>query len=128
MTRLLQDYAAEAAQARGDAGALELGDETVSHGQLDADANRLAWLLAEHGLRGGERVALFSPKRPAAVTAMLATLKAGCAYVPIDLESPPARLEGIGVGSPPAHRTAARASLTKGGAAGARVTCARRRV
>jgi len=95
VTRLLQDYAAEAAQARGDAGALELGDETVSHGQLDADANRLAWLLAEHGLRGGERVALFSPKRPAAVTAMLATLKAGCAYVPIDLESPPARLEGI---------------------------------
>jgi amino acid adenylation domain-containing protein len=35
------------------------------------------------------------PKSPAAITAMLATLKAGAIYVPLDPESPAARLEKI---------------------------------
>lgn len=95
MTRLLQDHLTRSAEARGDATALVLGDERLSYADAETLSDRLAAELIERGCRPGDRVALLVPKCPLAIVAMHAALKAGCAYVPLDAESPPARLARI---------------------------------
>jgi amino acid adenylation domain-containing protein len=95
VTRLLQEYVARQAEARPDAVALAMGDERLTYGELEAASNRLARLLREAGCKRGDRVCLFVPKTPAAIVAELATLKADCAYVPIDTASPAPRVELI---------------------------------
>ena len=102
MTRLLQEYVARQAEARPDAVALVMGGERLTYGELEAASNRLARLLRESGCRRGDRVCLFVPKTPAAIVAELATLKADCAYVPIDTASPAPRVELIVESAEPA--------------------------
>ena len=95
MTALLQEYSAEQAQRRGDAVALAMGDERLTYAELDEAANRLAHMLEQVGCGRGDRVCLLAPKSPAAIVGMLATLKTGAAYVPIDISSPAARTTRI---------------------------------
>jgi len=95
MNVLLQDYAKSQAELRPEATAVVLGTYRMSYGELEQSSNRIAHLLAETGCKPGARVCLFVPKSPAAIVAMMATLKAGCIYVPIDITSPAARVEQI---------------------------------
>jgi amino acid adenylation domain-containing protein len=95
MTRLIQEYVTRQAERSPDAPALVLGEERLTYGQLEEESNRLARLLAESGCRRGDRVSIFQPKTPAAIVSMLATLKADCAYVPIDVASPAPRVAKI---------------------------------
>jgi amino acid adenylation domain-containing protein len=109
---LLQDYVARAAERDGDRTALVLGDDRVTYGELDASSSRLAGGLADVGCRPGDRVAVLAPKLPATVTGMLAALKAGCAYVPLDVASPAARVGHVVASADPGavlatHTTAA---------------------
>jgi len=92
---LLQHYLAEQVALDPHAPALIMGARHMTYADLEADSNRLAHLLREVGCRRGDRVVLLLPKSPAAITAMLAVLKADCAYVPIDTDSPAARVELI---------------------------------
>jgi amino acid adenylation domain-containing protein len=62
---------------------------------LERRSNQLARLLLEGGCKPGDRVGLLLPKSAVAVTAMLGVLKAGGLYVPVDPESPAARIEKI---------------------------------
>jgi len=94
MVRALQDYVTRQAERRPEAVAVVHGDQRVTYGELERRANRLARLLRKHGERG-DRIGLLLPKSPAAIVGMLATLKAGAIYVPLDPESPAARLEKI---------------------------------
>lgn len=98
---LLQDYVARAAERDGDRTAMVLGDERLRYGTLDADAGRLARALTDLGCRRGDRVALLAPKAPATVVGMLAALRAGCAYVPLDVASPAPRVGRILTSSEP---------------------------
>jgi amino acid adenylation domain-containing protein len=91
MIRLLHEPLAEHAARRPEATALVLDDERLSYGQLEEGSNRLARLLTSVGCRRGDRVGLMLPKTPATIMAILATLKADCVYVPIDLSSPALR-------------------------------------
>lgn len=95
MIELLQDTVSRQAEQRGDAVALVLGDDRRTYAELEESSNRLAHFLGELGARRGDRVCLFLPKSPDAIVAMLATLKAGCIYVPIDIASPAPRVEKI---------------------------------
>ena len=95
MTRLISEYATRQAERRPDAVALVFDEERLTYGELEAESNRLARLLADSGARRGDRVCIFQPKRPAAIVSMLATLKADCAYVPIDVSSPAPRIAKI---------------------------------
>jgi amino acid adenylation domain-containing protein len=95
MTHLLQDYATRQAETRPDAIALVMGDARLTYGELEGESNRLARLLREVGCRRGDRVCLFQPKSIEAIVAMHATLKADCAYVPIDVASPAPRVAKI---------------------------------
>jgi amino acid adenylation domain-containing protein len=72
-----------------------MGSERLTYQELEQRSNQLARLLIDHGLRRGDRVCLLQPKAPAAIVSMLATLKAGAVYVPVDIVSPVARVERI---------------------------------
>ena len=90
------------AKARGDAPALTFAGVTLSYRELDARANRLAWMLRERGVGPQVRVGLALPRSLEMVIGLLAILKAGGAYVPLDPEYPLDRLhymiEDSGIG------------------------------
>ena len=65
----------------------------VSYAELDVRANRLAHLLISRGIGPGDRVAVALPRSVELVTALLAVLKAGAAYVPVDPDYPKARVQ-----------------------------------
>jgi amino acid adenylation domain-containing protein len=75
-----------------DAVALVHADERLTYAELDARANRLAHRLAAHGVEPGATVGVCLEWRPELVVALLATLKAGGVYVPLDPSLPAGRL------------------------------------
>ncbi|NNG89885.1 amino acid adenylation domain-containing protein, partial [Streptomyces cacaoi] len=66
--------------------------EELTYAELNARANRLARHLIALGAGPERLVALALPRSAAQVVALLAVLKAGAAYLPLDLGHPPARL------------------------------------
>ncbi|MFD0269308.1 amino acid adenylation domain-containing protein, partial [Streptomyces sp. NPDC127106] len=70
-------------------------DATHTYAELDARANRIARLLIAHGAAPERLVALALPRTADLVAAVLAVLKTGAAYVPLDPEHPSARLARI---------------------------------
>jgi amino acid adenylation domain-containing protein len=99
---LLQDHVTRQAEARGGSGALVHGDVRLTYAELEGSSNRLARMLSDAGVVPGDRVALCTPKTPAAVVGMLGVLKAGAAYVPIDTASPAPRVARIVESAEPA--------------------------
>ncbi|MEV7211847.1 amino acid adenylation domain-containing protein [Kitasatospora cineracea] len=90
---LLRARAADAAEARALVGpALDGTRTTRTFAELDADTDALARLLLTRGLRAEQLCALALPRSTEAVTALLAVLRAGGAYLPMDLEHPDERL------------------------------------
>jgi epothilone synthetase B len=79
-----------------DAVAVIDGEGTITYRELDTRSSRLAdALVAEGALRPGEPVALALRKGRAQIIAIFAALKAGAAYLPLDLSSPPARIARV---------------------------------
>ncbi|WP_339542320.1 non-ribosomal peptide synthetase [Pseudomonas sp. JAI120] len=87
---------------RAQAPALTFAGFTLTYAELDARANRLAWMLRERGVGPQVRVGLALPRSLEMVIGLLAILKAGGAYVPLDPEYPLDRLhymiEDSGIG------------------------------
>jgi amino acid adenylation domain-containing protein len=75
--------------------AIEQNATAVRYCELEARANQLANRLSSLPLRAGEIVALLLPRSPRLVTAMLAVLKAGAAYLPLDPALPAARVQEL---------------------------------
>nr|WP_231997158.1 non-ribosomal peptide synthetase [Mycobacterium sp. 1245111.1] len=75
-----------------EATALTLGEHSMTYRELDEASNRLAHLLIGLGAAAGQRVALLLPRSSEAVVAIMAVLKTGAAYVPIDPAVPAARI------------------------------------
>jgi amino acid adenylation domain-containing protein/FkbH-like protein/non-ribosomal peptide synthase protein (TIGR01720 family) len=75
-----------------DAVALDFCGETLTHGELDARATTLARALAARGVRPGVMVGVCMERSIELVVALVAVLKAGAAYVPMDPEYPADRL------------------------------------
>ncbi len=90
------------AQTRAQAPALTFAGVTLTYAELNARANRLAWMLRERGVGPQVRVGLALPRSLEMVIGLLAILKAGGAYVPLDPEYPLDRLhymiEDSGIG------------------------------
>ncbi len=81
--------------AAPDRPALRWGDQELSYRELDARADRLAAQLVRCGVGPDRVVAVLLNRDPDLVVALWATLKAGGAYLPLDPDHPPARLEAI---------------------------------
>ncbi|WP_231990760.1 non-ribosomal peptide synthetase, partial [Mycobacterium sp. 852002-30065_SCH5024008] len=86
---------AEQVSRRPEAVALTCDGLSLTYRELDAAANRLAQLLVTHGTGPGEYVGLLMSRSAQAIIAILAVLKTGAAYVPIDPGLPTARIEFI---------------------------------
>jgi amino acid adenylation domain-containing protein/FkbM family methyltransferase len=96
-----QDYPREAclhelfeAQAARtpDAAALRFGDEQLSYAELNRRADRVAGGLQERGVGPESVVAIMMRRSTEMAVAVLAVLKAGGAYLPLDPSNPPSRL------------------------------------
>lgn len=73
--------------------ALVYEDTVLSYTELNKRVNRLAHLLRDQGLGPEKFVALALPRSVEMVIAMLAVLKTGAAYLPIDTDYPTDRIE-----------------------------------
>ncbi|MGA5467209.1 amino acid adenylation domain-containing protein, partial [Mycobacterium sp. NPDC050041] len=72
--------------------ALTFEGRSVSYRELDEASNRLAHLLIGQGAGPGRCVAVMFPRSAQAIVAILAVLKSGSAYVPVDPAVPDARV------------------------------------
>ena len=85
----------EAVRAAPAAPALRAGGASLTYEALDGAASRLAHRILREVPDQEALIGIPGERRPDAVVAILACLKAGRGYVPFDPEQPPARLEGI---------------------------------
>ena len=84
-------FAAQVARTP-EAVALSGGERSRTYRELDEASNRLAHLLAGQGAGPGQSVALLFSRSAEAIVAILAVLKSGAAYLPIDPGLPSARI------------------------------------
>ena len=84
-------FAAQVARTP-DAVAVTFEGRSITYRGVEEAANRLAHLLAGHGVGPGEHVALLLERSAQTVIAILAVLKTGAAYLPIDPGLPAARI------------------------------------
>lgn len=78
-----------------DAIALVFENEKLSYAELDRRSTQVAHAITSLGIKPGARVPIFVERGTAFMTGLLGVLKTGCAYVPIDPETPAERLHAI---------------------------------
>jgi non-ribosomal peptide synthetase component F len=87
----LVDLFDQAAAARPDAVAIEYAGATTSYTRLAAASRAVAAHLARLGVGPGDRVAVQLEPGAELIAALLAVLRRGAAYVPLDAQRPPSR-------------------------------------
>lgn len=93
--RTVHGLVADAAAANPDAVALVHRERRIRYRELDRRAGDVAATLMRHGLRPGDRVGVAMSRSPEQIVACLGVMKAGAAYVPMDPDLPPARLDAM---------------------------------
>ncbi len=91
----LPDLVAAQVVRTPDAIALQSATRTLSYQELELRSNQLAHYLRRQGLGPELPVGICMQRSPELLIALLAVLKAGAAYVPLDPDYPPARLAQI---------------------------------
>ncbi|WP_196240435.1 non-ribosomal peptide synthetase, partial [Dyella choica] len=92
---LLPDLFEAQASATPAATALVCEDATLDYKQLNAKASRLAALLIADGIGPEDCIAVALPRSSDLLVAMLAIVKAGAAYLPLDMTYPAERLRFV---------------------------------
>ncbi|MDB6071566.1 MAG: amino acid adenylation domain protein, partial [Verrucomicrobiales bacterium] len=72
--------------------AVSAGDTAWTYAELDRRANHIAHALRHAGVENGQFVGICMDRRAPLIASLLGILKAGAAYLPIDLAYPPERL------------------------------------
>ncbi|MCF8261474.1 MAG: amino acid adenylation domain-containing protein [Melioribacteraceae bacterium] len=72
--------------------ALSFLDQNLSYNELNKEVNRLARYLIKNGIKEGEIVGVYFEKSFELIISILAILKTGAAYLPLDLRYPPNRI------------------------------------
>jgi amino acid adenylation domain-containing protein len=75
-----------------DALAVIVGEERLTYAQLNAQANQLAHRLRAQGVAPGQRVGLAVRRNAQMIVSLMAILKSGAGYVPLDPDYPAERL------------------------------------
>ncbi|MEC2664023.1 condensation domain-containing protein, partial [Bacillus cereus] len=69
--------------------------ESLTYRQLNMCSNQVAQHLLEKGIKRGDKVAIFLDRSMNSIVSMLGILKAGAAYIPIDVKYPKDRINYI---------------------------------
>ncbi|HSH02517.1 MAG TPA: amino acid adenylation domain-containing protein [Anaerolineae bacterium] len=72
--------------------ALTYANHTLTYAELNHHANHLAATLQQQGITHGHRLAIYLHRSPQMLIALLATLKIGATYVPLDPHFPADRI------------------------------------
>ena len=88
MPHLVQQYFQRSAERFPDKIAVTCGTDSTTYRDLDLYSNALARELRRRGVGRGAYVPFFMQKSVHSMRALLAILKADCAYVPLDVGSP----------------------------------------
>ncbi|WP_150273751.1 non-ribosomal peptide synthetase [Paenibacillus tepidiphilus] len=91
--RLVHQMFEEQAARRPGEAAVACGGTVLSYGQLDLLSNRLARTLRNKGVKPNTVVGIVVNRSVELITAILAVLKAGAGYLPLDPGYPAARVE-----------------------------------
>jgi long-chain acyl-CoA synthetase len=75
---------ARSARAHADRVAVRLGEHATTYRDLDDRSGRVAGLLAEHGIRPGDRVGVMLPNIPDFAAVYYGVLRAGAVVVPMN--------------------------------------------
>ncbi|QRY48438.1 amino acid adenylation domain-containing protein [Mycolicibacterium boenickei] len=113
----IPEVLAEQVARTPDVVALVCGGRSWTYRELDEASNRLAHWLISLGAGPGESVALLFPRCAEAIVSIVAVLKSGAAYVPIDPMHPDARVRLMLADATPV------AAVTTGGLAGRLTEC-----
>ena len=89
----VHDLIAEKAQNFQAHTAIRFGEISITYGQLNRQSNRLASLLQSKGVSAGDSVGLAMDRSEKTVITLLAIMKTGACYIPIDPEYPKDRIE-----------------------------------
>jgi amino acid adenylation domain-containing protein len=83
------------ARERPDAPAISWAGRLIDYHTLDTCVDSLAAMLVKRGAGPGRLVGVLANRSPSTVAALLAVLRSGAAYVPVDASYPPARIRYI---------------------------------
>lgn len=78
------DFFDRGADLFGDSVCMRLGDDTVTYAEMAELTHRIAVALKNRGTGRGSAVAVLSPNDPIAFAAVLGTMRAGAAWVPVN--------------------------------------------
>ncbi|MFD0385136.1 AMP-binding protein [Streptomyces stramineus] len=93
--RCLHELVEAHAAARPDAPAIQLDTAVLSYGALNRRANALAHHLRAHGVRAETVVGVLAERSVEQIVSVLAVLKAGGAYLPLDPALPDERIAAV---------------------------------
>ncbi len=89
---LVHDEFMRAATRLPDKAAIDAGGRVVTYAELSRTVDQFARRLVHQGVSVGDRVALVVERKAEVIAAMLAVLRIGAAYVPLDPDYPDERL------------------------------------
>lgn len=94
-TSNLQEILHETARSFAAKAAIERGEQTVSYAELEAGSNKLANHLISSGIEKGSVIAILVEDRVKLIEIIVGTLKAGCAFAPLNGDNPDSRLRSM---------------------------------
>jgi amino acid adenylation domain-containing protein len=77
---------------RGSTVAIDMPPHQLSYSQLDELANRIAGRMAAQGVGAGDGVAVLIERGPLLIASLIAVLRSGAFYLPLEANSPQSRL------------------------------------
>lgn len=89
----LHTYFEEQARKSPNSNAVQFGERSMSFSQLNEKANRLAHALADQEIGKGDFVGIYQERTPALIVCLLAVMKSGATYVPLDPRQKDQRLQ-----------------------------------
>ncbi len=93
LNTLVQDSFQNQCKIHADSTAIISGKSSITYGDLDKRSNQLAHYITSLGASKKATIGIYLERTIEAVTSVLAVLKAGCCYLPLDPSFPVERLE-----------------------------------
>lgn len=64
--------------------AIEYGEKTISYEELNQNSDKIKWMFIQNGIKQNQMIGIFFKNRIHIIETIIAVLKAGCIFVPLD--------------------------------------------